>query len=55
MSKKQPESAAIKHDDTIEFAGDYNLNAIVLIAHDGTATDIKPMVYTITQSQVLLF
>ena len=44
MSKKQPESAAIKHDDTIEFAGDYNLNAIVLIAHDGTATDIKPMV-----------
>jgi hypothetical protein len=44
MSNKQPQSAAIKHEDTIEFAGDYNLNAIVLIAHDGTATDIKPMV-----------
>ena len=41
---KNPESASIKHDDTIEFAGDYNLNAIVLISHSGEAIDIKPLV-----------
>ena len=43
MSKQSPRSAAVKHDDTIEFAGDYNLNAVVLISHNGVATDIKPM------------
>tara|TARA_X000000950_G_scaffold284780_1_gene388709 strand:+ start:131 stop:1627 length:1497 start_codon:yes stop_codon:yes gene_type:complete len=43
MSTKTPDNASLRHEDTIQFAGDYNLNNIVLIGHSGEAVDIKPL------------
>ena len=34
----------IKHPDTMDFAGDYNLSEIALINHQGEAIDIKLLV-----------
>jgi len=36
--------AETRHPDSIEFAGDYNLNEIIMVNHEGEATDIKRQV-----------